>query len=289
MRCRYCGAETPEHEARCVRCQRRISLDAASGEYPTVNNLAVAPDLRPRSAEAPPPRGRFETLLGGADQPVDQRVPPRQQDLFSYRDPARPIELETLSTPTRAAAHKRAADSLRAETHRTAPRRKTSANQTAFDFDAAPSRGVMRNVHSIESPLPVAPLTLRTMSALFDTGVVALLTMACLFCARLLLGSLPLTLKALPYYIATAAVISVVYKLLFTAFGATTLGIQGAGLRLITYDGLRPTPGQQFVRIVAGALALGTGFGVLWPLCNEEQLTWADMASQSYLTAITQR
>jgi uncharacterized RDD family membrane protein YckC len=135
----------------------------------------------------------------------------------------------------------------------------------------------------------VAPLALRTMSALFDTGVVALLTMACLFCARLLLGSLPITLKAMPYYFVTAAVIAIVYKLLFTAFGATTLGIQGAGLRLITYDGLRPTPGQQLVRVIAGGLALGTGFGILWPLCNEEQLTWADMASQSYLTAASQR
>jgi uncharacterized RDD family membrane protein YckC len=68
-------------------------------------------------------------------------------------------------------------------------------------------------------------------------------------------------------------------------FGQVSLGLQGAHLNVVSFDGLRPTSALRFARLWAGWLSvLSAGMGVLWALSDQETLTWHDHVSQTMLT-----
>jgi uncharacterized RDD family membrane protein YckC len=64
-----------------------------------------------------------------------------------------------------------------------------------------------------------------------------------------------------------------------------SLGLQGAHLNVVSFDGLRPTRGQRILRLFAGWLSVASaGMGMLWALTDQESLTWHDHISQTLLT-----
>ena len=288
MRCRYCGADNPEGEPRCVKCQRRMLLGASGFEHSgyTVVDTATAPDLdyEPGAGDAPI-RARLETLLGNREDKPS--LPAKQQALFAHRQQQRVVEMEVYSGAAGTEAGHRAADSLRTETRRPT-RRKVSDRQDSFDFAAPtrPSQPFTREIDRGLLPFRVASLGRRALATAIDLALMLGLTAAFLVIVRLGLGQLPLDLATAIYFAPAPLLIGIAYKLLFAIYGRMTLGLQSADLHLVSHDGQRPTMQQRVVRVFAGLLSLaGGGLGLLWSLVDEESLTWHDMMTQTFLTS----
>ncbi len=276
MRCRYCGAENPHDELRCTRCQRRLAADArpAPDTYPVIET-AAAPALDTAPARVAPKGPRLAASRPAAAARAAAAVQPA---LFPYREPRKVVGFEQYAAPgeTRRPA----------EPGRSTPRRRPVTGQSAFDFDAPapPSRPLTREIHR-RTDYEVAPLRLRAMATAFDLGLAAGFAAAFLLTVRLCLGFLPLETPFRLAYAAAAVMIAGIYKLLWCTFGQVSLGLQGAHLNVVSFDGLPPTCGQRFLRLFAGWLSVASaGMGVLWAMSDQETLTWHDHISQTMLT-----
>jgi uncharacterized RDD family membrane protein YckC len=87
-------------------------------------------------------------------------------------------------------------------------------------------------------------------------------------------------------YLASAIVISLLYRVLFCLGNGDTPGIRWLGLRVLDFDGRPPTRKQRFQRLAGGCVgAVAAGLGLLWALFDEEQLTWHDHMSQTFPTS----
>ncbi|QOY90241.1 RDD family protein [Paludibaculum fermentans] len=262
---------------RCAKCQRR--MDEGNGYYPIVDG-AAAPELEyyPETVPAEAPQ-RLTTVHSN---PTVARTGgrPVQPPLFPYREPRKVVGLEDYSAGQPAAPRQRTGT-----TQRTVAR-KQSAGQTAFDFEspAPPSKPFSREMNR-RTDYPVAPVSLRGMAALFDAGLVLGMMGLFLLTVRLSLGMIPTGTAFYFCYGFATILIAGVYKLLFCMFGQVTLGLQGAHLQVVSFDGHRPTVTQRFVRMFSGWISLASvGMGVLWSLADRESLTWHDHISQTFLT-----
>lgn len=281
MRCRYCGVENPDGELRCQKCQRRLMLAQARPgpeTYPVVET-ALAPALLPQT-ETRAQAGPALAVQGGRTAPP--AVPPTQASLFAHRLQTKVVGIEDLNEA------RPATRALEDRKPRSAFRRKPVAGQSAFDFAAPPpSKPFTRETDSAAIVLPVAPLTLRAMAALFDAAIVLALSAIPIGVARFLLGDLPLHGPYLGFYVATPLAIAFAYKLAYCLGGGNTPGLQGTGLRLVSFDGRRPSHAQRVARFVAGWLSLAPGaLGLFWALADQDTFTWHDHITQTFLTAV---
>ena len=151
----------------------------------------------------------------------------------------------------------------------------TSQIPAAFE-DAPPQPGLY----------PVASIDDRRLAALID--------LACLLFAYggflMLFGSLggQFTLSKLTaaVYSTTFAIVYLQYFALFTIFGGTTPGMMMRNLQVTGFSGEPPTPRQMLLRSAGYILSAGTFFlGFLWAMWDEDQLTWHDRLSRTYLSA----
>jgi uncharacterized RDD family membrane protein YckC len=84
----------------------------------------------------------------------------------------------------------------------------------------------------------------------------------------------------------TFAFVYLQYFGLFTIFGGTTPGMMIRGLQVATFDGELPTLRHLLLRATGYMLSVGTLFlGFLWAMWDEDELTWHDRLSGTYLTA----
>lgn len=84
----------------------------------------------------------------------------------------------------------------------------------------------------------------------------------------------------------TFAIVYLQYFALFTIFGGTTPGMMMRGLQVVSFSGEPPTPKQMLLRSVGYLLSAGTIFlGFLWAMWDEDELTWHDRLSRTYLSA----
>jgi uncharacterized RDD family membrane protein YckC len=83
----------------------------------------------------------------------------------------------------------------------------------------------------------------------------------------------------------TFAIVYLQYFALFTIFGGTTPGMMMRGLQVVSFSGEPPTPKQMLLRSVGYLLSAGTVFlGFLWAMWDEDELTWHDRLSRTYLS-----
>lgn len=284
MQCRYCGATLAPDVPRCGKCQRRVSLSSReqpSGFYPVVDT-AAAPDYyahaEPEPTAAPP---RFEAFDGGVS--VGRRGPAVQPSLFPSNSDSRVVSMETYAPSLRGTPHR--AQKSGPVSRKGTGRSRSSQDQTAFDFDPSlPSQPFAREMRRSTS-FEVAPLTLRAMSALIDFGMVAVFAAVFLASIRVWLGYVPTAQGALIAYGAASFVIALTYKLVWSLFGEGSVGLQCLRLRVIGFDGQRPSFGQRVVRIFGGCLSVaGAALGLLWALVDQEALTWHDHMTQTLIT-----
>ncbi|HET9402616.1 MAG TPA: RDD family protein, partial [Candidatus Acidoferrales bacterium] len=85
--------------------------------------------------------------------------------------------------------------------------------------------------------------------------------------------------------LATVGLLAAQYFTLFTVMGGTTPGMMITGLRLVSFEGDAPAPSQLVWRSIGYLISGGTAFlGYLWSLWDEDELTWHDRISQTYIT-----
>jgi uncharacterized RDD family membrane protein YckC len=247
---------------------RRLS---GPSELPSVVETAVAPELDWRREPEPPRGPRLATVNPAAAR----KNVPVQPSLFPYRDDQKLISL----APPAPARHRSSAEGA----HRS--RRKAHEGQSAFDFDAPPPQNVLSHARDRNTHLAVAPIPLRAMAAMFDAGLAGAMTGLFLLTVRLTLGHLPAGNTAYAAYAAAAAAFFFLYKLLYCFYGQPTFGLQGARLRVVTFEGARPSRSQLKIRLFAGCISVaGAGMGLLWPLADQDKLSWHDHISQTFLT-----
>lgn len=154
-------------------------------------------------------------------------------------------------------------------------------DQPELDF---PSGTIPSPNHAL---VPVAPISRRALAWFIDIGFLV----ACWAIFLGLLKALGVEIEASKLALAIcSAILFLLYAQyfgLFTAFGGITPGMRIARLRVVSFDGNPPTPGQLLWRSLGYLVSGGAAFlGFLWALWDEDRLCWQDRASQTYLTAL---
>ncbi len=139
-----------------------------------------------------------------------------------------------------------------------------------------------------------APVSLRVMAAAVDACLIFTVQVA--FTAVFVLAlthlsgqhaafEIPRT-TAIAGTVATLAVLSVLYQLLFFTFSDATPGMRYARIGLCTFSDENPTRSAMRRRIFACMLAaFPLGFGIIWAVLDEDTLGWHDRISRMYQRA----
>jgi uncharacterized RDD family membrane protein YckC len=290
-KCRYCGAHNPEGEERCIKCQRRLVL-AGSVDLrynAPVLSSAAAPALAVEAAPAPETRRQLEVA-----PPAPGPARPTQTPLFAYHETPKLVqEGQKPSSPRpqrRPVERKPIADEPATEPlgdrRQRARAPKMAEGQEAFRFvPPPPSKPFSREMDRSQS-YPVALRGVRASAALLELGFILLFCAAFVGSVRTTLGQLPVGTSLAPYWLIALGVIALIYKLGWCLFLREAPGLRLAGLRVVSFDGHPPSRAQRVVRLFAGCLSLAAGgMGLLWALGDQEQLTWHDHISQTFVTA----
>jgi uncharacterized RDD family membrane protein YckC/ribosomal protein L40E len=132
-----------------------------------------------------------------------------------------------------------------------------------------------------------ASLDNRRLAALIDAGCLLFAYGAFLALFGSLGGQLTFSKISAAVYFATFAFVYVQYFGLFTIFGGTTPGMMMRSLQIINFSGEPPTSRQLFLRTAGYVLSAGTFFlGFLWAMWDEDELTWHDRLSHTYLSRL---
>ena len=133
---------------------------------------------------------------------------------------------------------------------------------------------------------PVASLNDRRLAAVIDAACLLFAYGGFLALFGSLGGQFTLSKLSAAVYVATFAIVYLQYFALFTIFGGTTPGMMLRGLQVMSFSGEPPTPRQMFLRSAGYVLSAGTLFmGFLWSMWDEDELTWHDRLSQTYLSS----
>ncbi len=285
MECRYCQSANADDDHRCRRCGRRLRMGpvyrGSSAAAPVLQSGA-APVLQYAAEEAARPSHQpvSRPEPGAPRRPVTSRVT-YQPLLFNSREMPRVVPFESI-----------APGAVQHPPHKTQPaaprqrHRKLIPGQQSLEFTNAarspkPADGV------IYCDAPAAVSAHRAMAAAVDASIVlmALAVFGIIF--RLAWGTFVLDAKTAPIFLAAAGGVVVFYRVLWCLANGDSAGQRWAHLRLVNFDGQRPTRTQRFYRLASGLLSfLAAGIGLLWSLVDEETLTWHDHISKTFPTPV---
>jgi len=153
-------------------------------------------------------------------------------------------------------------------------------------LDLQEARNLKNSIEaSVYCGAPVAITAHRVMAAGVDCALACVAL--CVFVATFHFAGaeIVLTKETLPYYIASALLISLFYRVLFCIANFDTPGVSWTGLRVLDFDGRMPTRKQRWYRLLGGFVgAIAAGMGLIWALFDEEKLTWHDHMSKTFPT-----
>ncbi len=127
-----------------------------------------------------------------------------------------------------------------------------------------------------------------------ERRIVAMIDAACLLFAYggflTLFGSLggqfTFSKMSAAVYCIAFAIVYLQYFSLFTVFGGTTPGMMLRGVQIVDFSGEPPSPRKLLLRAAGYMLSAGTFFlGFLWAMWDEDELTWHDRISHTYLSS----
>lgn len=254
----------------------------ARAELRTEGNLAVAPDWRNElSQRLAAHRARRRELCPDATQ-VD----------FPFEEawPAEPARSETRAVapiPFQAPSESGASGSPGAPPP---PRHRPRVERMAIDISQPVLNFESRQndpagQHTQVLAIPVASLDDRRSAGLLDLAILtfAYVCFQAMFYA--LGGRWTLSKMDFGVTLATMAVFYAQYFSLFTLFGGATPGMRIRGLRVVTFDGSRPSWPQLICRSVGYLVSAGMlMLGFLWTLLDPERLSWHDRISETCIT-----
>jgi uncharacterized RDD family membrane protein YckC len=152
----------------------------------------------------------------------------------------------------------------------------------------SPSQGqpVVEETQSQPGLYPVASIDDRRIAAAIDLFCLLFAYGGFLGLFGSLGGHFTLTKLSVAVCASTFAIVYLQYFALFTIFGGTTPGMMMRGLQVVSFSGDTPTPRQMLLRTAGYMISAGTFFlGFLWAMWDEDELTWHDRLSRTYLSA----
>lgn len=153
--------------------------------------------------------------------------------------------------------------------------------QPGLDFSAAEDQ----HAHPTAALIPVADLNLRARAGWLDVAFLMISYAAFLLLFGSLGGQFSLGKYDAVVYGVTFFLFYAQYFTLFTALNGSTPGMHFCGLRVVGFDGNEPSAPQLLWRSFGYLVSAATlCLGFLWSLWDEDQLTWQDRISQTYIT-----
>jgi uncharacterized RDD family membrane protein YckC len=175
---------------------------------------------------------------------------------------------------------------------RTANRSAADEAQMFIDVSVPPASGATspdsaQTTASENSDLyPVASMDERRLSGLIDAACLVFACGGFLALFGSLGGHFAFSKLTAAVYAASFAIVYLQYFALFTVFGGTTPGMMLRGLRVVDFSGEEPSPRQFLLRAAGYMLSAGTFFlGFLWSQWDEDEFTWHDRISRTYLSS----
>jgi uncharacterized RDD family membrane protein YckC len=281
MECRYCQSANADDDHRCRRCGRRLRMGPVY-----TGSSAAAPILQPAEPARPARQPLNRTDIHAAPEPGSARRPAPsrvtyQPSLFSSREMPRVVPFESIAPDAAPHPPRKPQPATPRQRHR-----KVIPGQQALEFShGARSQKPVDGV--IYCDAPVAVPAHRAMAVAVDASIIlmALAVFGIIF--RLAGGSFVMDAKTAPIFLAAAVGVVVFYRVLWCLANGDSAGQRWTHLRLVNFDGQRPTRTQRFYRLASAFLSLmAAGIGLLWSLVDEETLTWHDHISKTFPTPV---
>jgi len=134
---------------------------------------------------------------------------------------------------------------------------------------------------------PVASMDERRIAAVIDTACLLFAYGGFLALFGSLGGQFTFSKMSATVYTIAFAIVYFQYFFLFTVFGGTTPGMMLRGLQVVDFSGETASPRKLLLRAAGYLLSAGTFFiGFLWAMWDEDELTWHDRISQTYLSSV---
>ena len=309
--CLQCGAVLPSSVRACHFCESSFTADFSSEERSS--DTGARRDLA-SSANAGRNEGEYRNLRNSSERETEQGAawrgelaqrlnayrtrrrklaPNVAQSQFSFEEPPR-------KTPSGASAA--IAEPFISEGQDFSftiaigrPSKKLVQEESRMVIDVSvPSETEIGLQTQAQPEQTMPPPGLHPVASIDDRRLAGLVDLGCLLFAYggflMLFGSLggQFTLSKLTavVYTTTFAIVYLQYFALFTIFGGTTPGMMLRNLQVTSFSGESPTPRQMLLRSMGYMLSAGTFFlGFLWSMWDEDQLTWHDRLSRTYLSA----
>lgn len=321
MECRYCQAANADDDHRCRRCGRRLRMGpvytGSSAAAPVLQHNSAPvlqyPDAPVSHDSTPVPRREAAPVLqfeaatvsqpeaqetGSSSRRAAYRTEPHrspepsaprrpityQPSLFTSRELPLVVQFETIAPgmvqPSPPKPHTSTSRQRR---------RRVIPGQQSLEFSHS-ARSSSQTDGVIYCDAPVAIPAHRAMAAALDASMVAIALAVFGIVFRLAGGVFVLNAKTAPLFLGVAAGVIIFYRLLWCLANGDTAGQRWTRLRLVNFDGQKPTRAQRFYRTASGFLSLmAGGIGLLWGLVDEETLTWHDHISKTFPTPVTSR
>jgi uncharacterized RDD family membrane protein YckC len=282
--CTQCGAINGAEARACCFCDARLSEEHTEKTLPTgvstatEGNLAIAPSWRSEvTHRLDAYRTRRRHLRADPAQPEFAFDPPE-----SLGQTTSESRRETLAPPEPAPA----IQSWRYRPVRV-DRMEIDVAQPAIDFEAAEQSSKGSGLPAIphDALTLVAPLAERRLAGLMDAALLLFAYGGFLALFAVLGGRFTISKFGAVVTAATLGLFYAQYFVLFTFFGGATPGMMLRKLRVVSYDGAEPAPRQLLWRSFGYLVSAGTVMlGFVWALWDEDNLSWHDRISQTYLT-----
>ena len=310
--CLQCGAVLPSSVAVCHFCESSFTADFSSGERvsgssprrdPARNlNSVLKGDERRSvrdSSEPVPPhdatwRGELAQRLDAHRTRRRKLAPNVAQSKFSFETPPRKIPPGTSAAVAEPLAPDAEDFSFTIAIGR--PSRKRVQEESRMVIDVSQPSEPDTELHAQSQPehpmpqpglYPVASIDDRRLAGLIDLGCLLFAYGGFLMLFSSLGGQFTLSKLTAVVYTTTFTIVYLQYFALFTIFGGTTPGMMLRHLQVTSFCGEPPTPRQMLLRSMGYMLSAGTFFlGFLWSMWDEDQLTWHDRLSRTYLSTV---
>lgn len=286
--CLQCGAILPSGVRVCSFCDSHLSAEESSSAAPA---LETRGNLTPEHLADSVWRGEL------ASRVASYRAR-RRKNSSAEGQPELPFE-QRVEAPLPALAVAEAAApeedfSFTIAIGRTANRRSDDA-QMFIDVSIPPAPE--RMAESLPQPgdpgeaqhaglYPVATIDERRLAGLVDALCLLFACGGFLALFGSLGGHFAFSKLSAAVYAASFAIVYLQYFSLFTVFGGTTPGMMLRGLRVVDFSGEDPSPRQLLLRAAGYMLSAGSFFlGFLWSQWDEDELTWHDRISRTYLSS----
>jgi len=297
--CLQCGAVLPSSIRVCHFCESSFSADLSSLEPSRDGGPNIAEHHADRSSVERDEvhdaawRGELAQRLEAYRTRRRKTAPNLAQSQFLFEEPASKSPAHTTAALDEPPTMAEDGFSFTIAIGRPSKKRVLEDSRMVIDVSLPSDVEAPSQIPATLEDAPPQP-GLYPVASIDDRRLAALIDLACLLFAYggflMLFGSLggQFTLSKLTaaVYSTTFAIVYLQYFALFTIFGGTTPGMMMRNLQVTSFSGEPPTPRQMLLRSAGYILSAGTFFlGFLWAMWDEDQLTWHDRLSRTYLSA----